>query len=193
MGVIPRSQAEWAGEREKGRGITWPSCGTPVGFEVGARRDGGSSNKEEPRVGRGRGLLAYPRRLTSQRASPVGCLAGRSAGSLALHWLFGQGRLAEGRDGVEGGGAGFRRRRGVSGSQLGEGVSAHGGVLRSESLAPGAAASPSPWAPRGPFSTILLGVGSPGRAELPLGRRSGAGSPTERCGATHLRSRAQAG
>ena len=34
--------------------------------------------------------------------------------------------------------------RGARGSRLGEGVSARRGVLRSESLAPGAAASPSP-------------------------------------------------
>lgn len=27
MGVILDIQAEWAGEWEKGRGITWPSCG----------------------------------------------------------------------------------------------------------------------------------------------------------------------
>lgn len=104
----------------------------------------GSSNKEEPCRGRGDGWLAYPGRLTSQWASTVGCRVSRSAGSLARHWLCGLEGARGGPGRSWGGGAGFRRRRGASGSRLGEGVSARRGVLRSESLAPGAAASPSP-------------------------------------------------
>lgn len=62
MGVIPPSQAE-SGPGSGRRGAASPGSTAgrlAVGFGVGARRDGGSSNKEEPRLGRGRGLLAYP-------------------------------------------------------------------------------------------------------------------------------------
>ena len=91
MGVTPSTQAE-RGRRSGRKGAASPDpaagCWAP-GFGVGAWGEGGSSNKEEPCWGRGRGELAYPGRLTSQWASPVGCLMSRSAGSLARYWLCG--------------------------------------------------------------------------------------------------------
>lgn len=70
-----------------------------------------------------------------------------------------------------GGGAGFRRRQGASDSGMGEGVSAHRGVQRSESLALRAGASPSPCQDR--YNPLLSHPLGAERGELNCPRRAG--------------------